>query len=163
MIKIGVLSDTHLLDSPEALDFLAALADDHFSDVDMVIHAGDVVAPAVLNVFGNLSVHAVRGNMDPAVPGIPMRKIVGVGGFRIGIMHGWGPPKGLEKRLLEEFSHDRIDCLVFGHSHKPVCVRRNGILLFNPGSPTDRRSMAYHSVGVLEIDVEINGQIVRID
>ncbi|MDH3999578.1 MAG: metallophosphatase family protein [Desulfuromonadales bacterium] len=163
MVKIGVLSDTHLPDSGEAMAFLAALAQHCFADVDMIIHAGDVVAPEILAAFGDIPVHAVRGNMDPAVSDIPVRKIVGVKGFRIGMIHGWGTAKGLEKRLLAEFASDRIDCLVFGHSHSPICEVKDGVLLFNPGSATDRRSAPSHTVGILEIDSEIRGRIVSLD
>ena len=108
MTKIGVISDTHLPDSAEAMEFLQDLAREHFDGVDMIMHAGDVVSPDVLDIFTGTPVHVVRGNMDPAYPGIPAKKIVGVEGFRFGIMHGWGAPKGIEQRLLNEFVNDRV-------------------------------------------------------
>lgn len=159
-----MISDSHLPDSGEAWTFLQELVEQCLAPVDMVLHAGDLVAPELLQVFADCPVYAVRGNMDPASPGVPIKRVVEVGSFRIGLIHGWGAPEGLEERLLPEFAGEEIDCLVYGHSHRPVCHRRNGILLFNPGSPTDRRSSPFHTVGLLEVDSEgIRGQILRLD
>lgn len=162
-LRIGVLSDTHLADSDEARMFLLDLIESVLAPVDMVLHVGDLVAPDLLDAFDNYQVHAVRGNMDPVTPGVPLKKVINVGGFTIGIIHGWGPPEGIEERIHAEFSSISLDCLVYGHSHRPACRRRNGVLYFNPGSATDRRFMPYHSVGLLEIDDDIRGTIIRID
>ncbi|MGK2907266.1 MAG: metallophosphoesterase family protein [Desulfuromonadales bacterium] len=162
-IRIGVLSDTHLADSDEARVFLLDLLENVLAPVDMLLHAGDLVAPELLDVFAAYPLHAVRGNMDPAIPGIPLKKTIDVAGFTIGMIHGWGPPDRIEDRVFAEFASTPVDCLVYGHSHQPACQRRDGILFFNPGSATDRRGMAYHSVGILEIDNEIRGTIIRID
>ncbi len=161
--RVGVLSDTHLTDCIEAQLFLEELVATKLAPVDLIIHAGDLVAPGLLDVFRDCPVHAVRGNMDPASPGLPFKKTFVVGGFTIGLIHGWGPPEGLEGRILGEFSHVRLDCLVHGHSHVASCFRHDGILFFNPGSATDRRRMPFHSVGLLEIDTEIRGKIIRLD
>ncbi len=163
MVRIGVLSDTHLADTGESACFLKTLYEDVFAPVDMILHAGDLVAPELLSVFTDCPVYAVRGNMDPSSPDMPVKRVISVGGFRIGMMHGWGPPGGLVERLLDEFGDIPIDCLVYGHSHRPHCETHDGILLFNPGSATDRREMSFHSVGLLELDSEINGSIIPLD
>lgn len=162
MFKIGVLSDTHICDLARGLPFLQRLAESHFRDAGMILHAGDVVNPDVLLAFSGRPVHVVRGNMDPAVRGVPNRKIVEIHGYRIGLIHGWGAPDTLEERVLETFRGDRLDCLVFGHSHYPACHHREGVLLFNPGSPTDRRRAPFHSVGVLELGKRIEGRIISL-
>jgi putative phosphoesterase len=162
-MKIGVLSDTHLGDLKQALPFLQALADRYFNDAELILHAGDLVNPDILMAFAGRTVHAVRGNMDLGASHLPVRRIVTVGGFRIGLIHGWGAPDTLEERVLREFRGERLDCLVYGHSHQPVCHRRDGLLLFNPGSPTDRRWAPYHSVGLLEVGERIEGRLIRID
>jgi putative phosphoesterase len=162
-IRIGVLSDTHLADSDDALAFLQELVENVLAPVDMILHAGDLAAPGLLSAFDAYPLHAVRGNMDPATPGIPIKKTIDVGGFTIGMMHGWGPPEGIEKRIYAEFSSTPLDCLVYGHSHRPACHRRGGVLFFNPGSATDRRRMPYHSVGLLEIGNDIRGTIIPLD
>jgi putative phosphoesterase len=162
-LRIGVLSDTHLADSQEARDYLVYLLEDVLAPLDMILHAGDLVSPDLLDVFTGYPCHAVRGNMDPAAPNIPIKKIVDVGGFNIAMIHGWGSADGIEERIVEEFSAATLDCLVYGHSHIPACHYREGILFFNPGSATDKRCMPYHSVGVLEVDTEIRGSIIRLD
>ena len=161
--RIAVLSDTHLPDSGDAQAFLLYLVENVLAPVDMILHAGDLVAPDLLNVFDEYPFHVVRGNMDPAVSGVPLKKTINIRGFTIGLIHGWGPPGGLEERVYGEFSSTQIDCLVYGHSHRPACHRRDGILFFNPGSATDRRRMAYHSVGLLEIGDDVQGTSIRLD
>ncbi len=162
-LRVGVISDTHLDDSDDARMFLLGLIDNVFASVDMILHAGDLVAPDLLDVFDEYPIHAVRGNMDPIIPNVPLKKIINIGGFTIGMIHGWGPPDKIEERIYAEFSSTPLDCLVYGHSHRPACHRRDGVLFFNPGSATDRRRMAYHSVGLLEIGNDIRGTIIRID
>ena len=163
MIKVGVLSDTHITRFSKGMGFLEKLNKEYFRESDIILHAGDMVDPDILLGFGGKTVHAVRGNMDPPVPGIPDRKIIEIGGFRIGLIHGWGPPDNLEERVLNAFAGEGLDALVFGHSHQPLCQRRKGILLLNPGSPTDRRWAPYHSIGLLTLTDEISGEIIRID
>jgi hypothetical protein len=163
ILRIAVLSDTHLDDSVDAHTFLLDLIEDVLAPVDMILHAGDLVAPDLLSAFDGYPVHAVRGNMDPAAPGVPTKKIIKIGNYTIGMIHGWGPPEGIEERAHAEFSLVSLDCLVYGHSHIPACHRRDGVLFFNPGSATDKRSMTYHSVGLLEIGHDIQGTIIRLD
>lgn len=162
-LRIGVLSDTHLPDSEDAQAFLLYLMEEVFKPVDLILHAGDLVAPELLDVLSEYPLHAVRGNMDPAIQGVPYKKVIQVGGFTIGMIHGWGPPGGLEDRAYAEFAGTSLDCLVYGHTHRPACHHHDGVLFFNPGSATDKRSMDYHSVGLLEIDHEIRGNIIRLD
>jgi putative phosphoesterase len=163
MLKIGVISDTHIHDLRPGAKLADMLLCNWFADVDMILHAGDVVTPAFLDLFGGLPVYAVRGNMDTPTAGVPNRRIITVEGFRIGLIHGWGPPATLEQRLLQEFHGLSLDCLVYGHSHVPVCRRTQGLLLFNPGSAADRRAEPVHTVGILEIDKTIEGRIIAID
>lgn len=163
MKRIGVLSDTHLPDSAAASIFLQELAARHFADVELILHAGDIVAPGVLAALAPCPVYGVRGNMDPPTPGFPHRRVIEVDGLRIGLIHGWGSPAGLVGRIRGEFAATPLDCLVFGHSHAPMCCRENGLLLFNPGSATDRRSMSRCSVGLLEVaDGRIHGRIIML-
>jgi putative phosphoesterase len=162
-IRIGVLSDTHLPDSTDAYDFLRYLIEEVLAPVDLILHAGDLVSPNLLDAFYEYPFHAVRGNMDPVTQGVPIRKVIHVGCFTIGLIHGWGPVGGLEDRVCDEFAGVSLDCLVYGHSHQPACHYHDGVLYFNPGSATDRRSMDYHSVGLLEVDDEIRGTIIRLD
>jgi putative phosphoesterase len=156
-MKIGVISDTHLKKpSPELL----RLAGTVFKDVDMILHAGDIVSLQVLKVFQGKQVVAVRGNMD-----LPDSKdilndleIVEVNNFRIGLVHGWDSPAGLEQRIRKKF--DRVDAIVYGHSHNPANHVVDGVLFFNPGSfKSDWRSKDM-TVGILTLDETITGEII---
>lgn len=160
-VRVGVIADTHLADHPENRRFLSGLAARHFHDVALILHAGDIVVPELLTVFLPTPVYAVRGNMDPATAETPQKRVVTVGGLRIGLIHGWGAPAGIVEQIFPEFAAAELDCLVFGHTHAPCCERRGNLLLFNPGSATDRRRMAWESVGMLEIaDGTIQGRII---
>jgi uncharacterized protein len=158
-MKIGVISDTHLAGPDERL---RRLLERYFSDVDLILHAGDLVDIRVLDSFAGKDVRAVYGNMDPdpvrAV--LPDRLLLEFDGHRIGMMHGWGMSLNLEQKLLNEFAN--VDCLVYGHSHKPVNRMRSGTLFFNPGSAIDKRFAAHNTIGILEIGNRIKGEIIRI-
>ncbi len=160
-MKIGVISDTHL-QGPD--DRLLAIIRKYFSDSELVLHAGDLVDIRVLSAFGDKEVVAVCGNMDPprVEDEIPRKRVLEIGRFRIGLIHGWGSPHDLEDRIRGEF--DQVDCIVYGHSHFPVNHRRDGILFFNPGTACDRRHAISNTVGILEVgESAINGRIIVID
>ena len=160
-MKIGVISDTHLR-GPD--DRLLAIIRKYFSDSDMILHAGDLVDIRVLHAFGDKEVVAVCGNMDPprVEDEIPHKRVLEIGRFRIGLIHGWGSPQDLEDRIRGEF--EQVDCIVYGHSHCPANHIREGILFFNPGTAFDRRQAASNTVGILEVgDSSINGRIITID
>ena len=126
MRTIGAISDTHGLLRPQAL---AALA-----DCAPIIHAGDVGSPDVLARLAELAtVHAVRGNIDHGEwsANLPMTQRIEVDGFRIYVLHILGE--------LNPQSTDRIDAVIYGHSHQPKIETKNGILFFNPGSAGPRR------------------------
>jgi len=163
MLRIGVLADTHFHGVKEGVAFLEELAARYWTGVDIILHAGDLVNPDILMAFPDKVVHAVRGNMDPPAGDLPERRIITVNGFRIGLIHGWGEPDSLEEKILPVFRGHSLDCLVYGHSHRPACHVKDDILLFNPCRPTDRRRAPFHSVGILELGEKLSGRIVRID
>jgi hypothetical protein len=158
-MKIGVIADTHLRGYHQGL---ADTIEKHFHDVDLVLHAGDVVEPQALGVFAGRSLVLVAGNMDsPAIRDAePVKRIIPVGEYTLGLIHGWGAPDGIEDRLIKEF--DAIDVLVYGHTHRASSHIKNGVLFFNPGSATDRRFAPFTSVGILEIDRWIKPSIIRL-
>ncbi len=162
-MKIGVLSDTHLHDFKTCSELADMLLNGPFSRVDAILHAGDIVWPDFGLCFAPIPWYGVCGNMDTPASSLPVRRIVTLNSVRIGMIHGWGAPAGIERRVLGEFSTDKIDVLVFGHSHFPVCHQVGSVLLLNPGSATDRRSAPHHTVGILNLGDEISGEIVSID
>ena len=152
-MKIAVLSDTHI-NSVEGLSerVIASL-----STVDLIIHAGDFTAIGVLNELEQFAeVKAVHGNMDSAElkTALPAKEIVDVGDKRIGITHGSGAPWGIEKRVRNIFAQDRVDVIVYGHSHESQNKVAGGVLLFNPGK-------ASHSFGIITIEEDIKGEIIN--
>jgi putative phosphoesterase len=158
-IKIGVISDTHLAGADERLKKIIA---EHFSDVNLILHAGDLVNLSVLDMFEDKEVKAVCGNMDyPSVKeNLPEQLIFEIKGFKFGLIHGWGAPWGMEKKLLERLG--KLDCIVYGHTHKPANHKIDDVLFFNPGSAVDRRFSASRTIGILEIDKDIQGRIINI-
>ena len=161
-MRIGVLSDTHIHSLEAGTTLAQKLLSGPFADAEVILHAGDHVCPELNSCFHPLPWYGVCGNMDMPQAGLPIQRVVEISGFRIGMVHGWGSPSGIEKRVLDNFSTVAIDVLVFGHSHRPVCRRVGPILLFNPGSPTDRRSAPHHTVGLLHIGDKVTGELIRI-
>lgn len=157
MIKIGVISDTHLR---QAIPQLAELMQGPFQDVHMIVHAGDLTELAVLDSFQGKEVVAVSGNMDSleVKRQLPIKRTFQVGGFKIGIIHGWGAPQGLENKISHEFTE--VDCVIYGHTHTAAVSKRSGILFFNPGSFAGDPFSSRKSVGLLKISEMITGEII---
>lgn len=162
-MKIGVISDTHISAKTESIPEAVLEA---FKNVDMVIHVGDLVDLAVLKQLKKvcLQVRGVCGNMDgQEIKGkLPEKEIIKIGRFKLGVMHGWGAPVNLINVLRDAFKKDKVNVIIFGHSHTPYNETKEGILFFNPGSPTDKVYAPYNSYGLIEIGDEINAKIVRI-
>lgn len=161
-MKILVVSDTHLprsaKDVPEALY-------EAIKEADLVLHAGDFTEVKLLKKLESMKkTVAVCGNMDTKEISsvLKSKEIVTAGKFRIGLIHGQGASDTITERLLAEFEKEKVDCIVFGHTHKPMNERIGSILFFNPGSPTDKIFSPYNSYGVLEIDENITGRIIKL-
>ena len=162
-MKIGVISDTHI---PERADQIPEIILESFKDVDMIIHAGDLVDLEVLDQLKKVcpNVKAVCGNMDPEelCKKLPKCDIFKIGKFNIGLMHGWGNPNNLLDSLSEYFKNKKVDLVIFGHSHSPTNEIKNGTIFFNPGSPTDKIFAPYNSYGIIEINDKIEAKIIKI-
>ena len=157
-MKIGVVSDTHSLELPQVM-----LED--FKEVDFIIHAGDFCSLDVLNRFKKIKdVKAVYGNMDghDMRQVLPRKQIIPCGKFTIGIFHGEGAPKMLLEKVQSEFQGEKVDAVIFGHSHQPMNETIDGVLYFNPGSPNDTVHAPYRSYGILDVNDKITGKIVKI-
>ena len=146
---IGVLSDTHI---PTKAKELPREVIDGFKEVDLILHAGDILDKSIIDKLEQIApVFAVAGNCDPPElkEKLPIKRIVEYCGFRIGLIHGDGGVATRLSRLLETFENDNVNAIVFGHSHRPYNDRINGVLLFNPGSPTDKRYEVFYSYGLI--------------
>jgi putative phosphoesterase len=162
-MKIGVISDTHISDKTQELPVKIKEA---FKGVDMIIHVGDLVELSVLEKLRKIcsDVRGVCGNMDPQEVRKTLREkeIITAGKYRIGVMHGIGAPVNLIDVTTEAFKNDRVDAIIFGHSHNGLNMVKNGILYFNPGSPTDKVYAKVNSVGIIEVNDKIEGRIIEI-
>ena len=115
-MRIAVLSDTHAA----SVEDIAGKIIDHLATVDLIVHAGDFVARDVLEGLKKLkAVKAVRGNMDSDELRnlLPEKEIFTVGNKRIGVTHGWGAPFRIERRVKSVFPGEKLDAIIFGHSH----------------------------------------------
>ena len=159
-MKIGVLSDTHV---PAIMPSLPPAVFEIFSGVDLILHAGDIVELAVLDELRTIApVEAVAGNMDSSEVHLrlPMKKIVSIGRYSVGLIHGKYRIDIQKEMIRKEF--ETVDLIVFGHSHTPFWGKIDGVYFLNPGSPTDKRFAPYNSVALLDIGDELKAEIVRI-
>ena len=158
---IGLISDTHI---PDRAKVLPQKVLDAFDDVDLILHAGDLTSPRVIEELESLApVMAVQGNMD-RVNGIDLlrAKVIEAEGLKIGIVHGEVYPRADSDQLLYLAKELNVDILVSGHSHQPKIEQKEGILLLNPGSPIVPR-LADRTVMLLEIDNrQVDVEIVKI-
>ena len=131
---------------------------------ELILHAGDVVVASVLDGLRELApVEAVAGNMDEAelLAELPERRIVEVGGVRIGMVHDPGRAVGRGERLAAAFPG--CHAVVYGHTHVPDVSRVGRAWILNPGSPTERRAAPAHSLLILDLDAgEIRPQLVTL-
>jgi uncharacterized protein len=124
---IGLISDTHGLVRPEALEALRGS--------DLIIHCGDVGDPVVLEALRTVApVRAIRGNNDRGrwAKLLPAQDLVEVGGRAIRVLHSLA-------ELDPDIDAAGLTAVVFGHSHKPLIEKRGGVLFINPGSAGPRR------------------------
>ena len=151
--RVGVIADTHGLLRPEAV---AALG-----PVDLIVHAGDIGSPAILDALCAIApVVAVRGNndRDEWANSLPETATTEVGGLRLYVIHDL-------KTLRADPAELGVDVIISGHSHNPMVQHRAGVMLLNPGSAGPRRfslpiAIARLSVGpsgptaeIVELDI----------
>jgi uncharacterized protein len=151
MIRIGLISDTHGLLRPEALDVLRGS--------DFIVHAGDI-GEGVLEPLSKIApVTAVRGNNDraPWADKISETEMLRFGEITLHALHDLAD-LGLDPNAAG------VDVIVSGHSHKPRIEKRSGVLYVNPGSAGPVRFKLPISVGLLQISgKEVSARIVELE
>ena len=149
-MRVAVLSDTH---APRFWKRCPPAVAEHLEGVDLILHAGDVCTVEVLEELAAYApVRAVLGNNDgPDVAewGAPETLECELGGLAVAMIHDSGPKTGRALRMRRRFP--TADLVIFGHSHIPMDVTADGVRIFNPGSPTDKRRQPYGTLGRLEI------------
>ena len=149
--NLGIISDTHNLLRPEALEKLKGS--------DLIIHAGDIGERKILDELETLApVVAVRGNVDRAewCQALSLAQILTLGRVRIYVIHNL-------KELAIDLQKEQIQAVVSGHSHNPLIENRNGILFINPGSAGKRRFKLPITLATAEIiDQKVDARIIEL-
>ncbi len=141
-VRIGLISDTHGLLRPEALDFLAGC--------DHIVHGGDIGNPGILERLAELApLTVVRGNNDREAwaRSLPATALLRFGPVALYAIHDL-------KELDIDPAARGVRVVVSGHSHKPACAERAGVLYINPGSAGRRRFSLPITCGELVLDGE---------
>jgi putative phosphoesterase len=150
-VKVVVLADTH---APRRWRSCPPRVAELLSGADLIMHAGDVCTAGVLEeLAGYAPVRAVLGNNDgPDVAdwGAPEALELDLEGLPVAMVHDSGPAGGRTARMRRLFP--AAELVIFGHSHIPLDETGDGVRIFNPGSPTDRRRQPHGTVGLLTVE-----------
>jgi uncharacterized protein len=162
-MRVVVTGDTHIgprrrRPLPRAL--LAAC-----DGADHILHTGDVTDPSLLDELAALApLDGVAGNCDgwDVAARLPAEQVIELGGVPIALVHDAGRERDRRAVLRAHFPGARAVC--FGHSHLPVCDDADGLLLLNPGSPTERRRAPWQSYAELAIEEDgaLDARIIRL-
>lgn len=158
---IGVLSDTHV---PERALKVPEIVYKLFKDVDLLLHAGDLVSPDVLEKLKKIApTKASQGNIDRSYGlKLPLRVYLEVGGLKVGLSHGDVYPRGDTQQLKYVAMEMGVEVLITGHTHWPFIEKVGDVLLLNPGSPTVPR-LTDPTVMLVEIrNKKVDAEIVKI-
>ncbi len=155
-IRIGLISDTHI---PADARRLPPQVKEAFQDTHLILHAGDIYLPGVLDELETIApVLAVRGNDDGGLPDDYRFKdiqVLNFNGFKLGLTHrGYypdAPVHSLDRLMRREFG-ELVDIIVYGDTHVAMVESYNDILMVNPGSPTSpNHLLELGTVAILEI------------
>ncbi len=150
-MRVVVLADTH---APRRWQSCPPRVAVQLRRADVILHAGDVCTAGVLDeLAGYAPVRAVLGNNDGpdvAAWGAPPTLELGLDGLPVAMIHDSGAAADRLRRMRRLFPGAGL--VVFGHSHIPLDQAAEGIRIFNPGSPTDRRRQPHGTIGVLRIE-----------
>ncbi|SEQ53510.1 metallophosphoesterase family protein [Microlunatus flavus] len=155
-MHVVLLSDTH---APRFWKGLPPAVAEHLTAADLILHAGDVCTPGVLDELAAFApVRVVRGNndgADVAAWGAPDTLELDLAGLRVAMVHDAGAKQGRLARMHRRFPD--ADLVVFGHSHIPLdesstFADGRSLRIVNPGSPTDKRRQPYRTLALLDVD-----------
>ena len=150
-MRVVTISDTH---APRRWKSCPAPVAAYLRQADLILHAGDVCTAAVLDeLAAYAAVRCVIGNNDGpdvAAWGATPALELDLDGLKVAMIHDSGQAAGRTARMRRRFPG--ADLVVFGHSHIPLDQSGDGLRIFNPGSPTDRRRQPRGTIGVLRIE-----------
>jgi uncharacterized protein len=154
-LTIGVIADTHIYTGSRRELHPALLRFFQRAQVDLMVHLGDANSRGVLEEIAGLApLIAVPGNNDDEDLQVilPQTTRFSVGRFTFGVIHGHGGRSARDEAIRRWAG--KVDCVLFGHSHKPLLDRVGETTLFNPGSATERRWHPHFGVGLITVEQE---------
>lgn len=163
-MRVVVVSDTH---APRFWKACPPGLVPHLKRAELILHAGDVCVPSVLDTLGEYApVRVVLGNndgADVAAWGAPETAEFEIDGLRVAMIHDSGQRDGRLTRMQRRFP--AADLVVFGHSHIPMDIAGGGLRILNPGSPTDKRRQPAATFAALTISDGVihRAQIIALD
>jgi putative phosphoesterase len=164
-VLLGVVGDTHSSQTRARRSLDSIVEFFRRAEVGLIVHAGDVGHASVLEGLEQVApTVAVRGNADPLnlIETLPDRAWIEVGARTVLLLHGHHG-RTAQKAARAAASPD-IDLIIFGHSHKPLIDQEGRTILFNPGSPTERRWNPHFGVGLVRVsDAEVEPELVLFD
>jgi hypothetical protein len=161
-LRIVAISDTH---ASSIQEFPTVLLD-NLKNADMIIHTGDYTSKTVLDQLRAFKhFRGVYGNMDPLEIRleVPEKATFDAAGCRIGLTHPaeGGPPFGIENMARKKF--DRVDMIIYGHTHNAKRERKGNVLFVNPGSLTGVWPAKSKTFAIIEINQAIEARIIQIE
>jgi uncharacterized protein len=164
-ILLGVVADTHTSPTRTGRSLEPVIEFFRRMKVGLILHAGDAGHASVLQSLEQVApTVAVRGNADPLdlIETLPDRVWIEAGSRTVLLLHGHHGKTAL--KAARAVAAPDIDLVVFGHSHKPLIERKGRTILFNPGSPTERRWNPHFGVGLVRVsDAEVEPELILFD
>ncbi len=158
-MKIAVISDTHG-NTQQCINKLKDIA-----DIDLIIHLGDNTSDTkeISNAL-HIEVLMVKGNCDFYDSGSPDDRVIDLKNKKIFFTHGhkYSVKAGLNT-IYYRGKELNADIILFGHSHTPLLVEHDNIVFMNPGSASLPRAGSKRSIGLIEIDEEIDAKILNLE
>lgn len=157
-LHLCVIADTHIkkfTTIPEDLEKVIKKA-------DLILHLGDFTSPDLFEYLKGLNnFYGIAGNHDPHCIKslLPKTDVIEINGKRLGLLHGYWFPLFCQHRSLARFQHEKIDAIIYGHTHIVRNEIANNILFFNPGSASALWPAPWKTYGILDIGDTINGEI----
>lgn len=151
------MSDTHM---PRRASQLPGRVTRALCEADLIVHLGDFTEVEIIEHLESYAeLHGVHGNNDSAEvrARMPASAVLDVKGHSFLLMHGHVGGRTAIEAARKTGGHDAV---LFGHSHRPWNSMEGGRLLFNPGSPTDRRWNPYLAFGILDVGKVIRSEII---
>jgi putative phosphoesterase len=166
-MRIGLITDTHLPALFRSLDDLGPECAAFLKTVDLILHAGDVTAPSVLDWLECFApVIVSQGNNDEFHdPRMQPVQILDVQGWRIGMVHNLAPETRPVSLLRERYFRTEVDIMVGGHTHLERLDVREGVLIANSGSPIlpHHKETRLGTLGLLEFDGDhVHAEIIHL-